>query len=623
MDDELTAGRETNLDGLWDQVLPVPPADRAGIRKSVSAAQIMGACIQFGRAFWRHRTILLCVLALAMGALLAVSLKDAQSAREQAAASKILAQRAQAMQAFTAQMFSPRNLEIISAHQPAQPMSVTELLDLHTPRIKEQFAGDMQAQVQLLDIAAEVHRALGNMSRYQALRLQQGQLLMATEDGAGPEQILRLIRDAQAAIPGGAPGTGQDFLDQADQMITQTGLTESAVKARWWAALASTLRGPDASNVRYLDALRKSAQLYASVAPTDPDYFRVATQLAEALSDQDRKQALAWYERALQLAASAGSAGDRTRAERLYPGLAQLQENLGDYPGALESLRSGVQLLPRAESAKASRDIAQLARYGGWLHRYGERAVAIDLLGGPGSWGQPSQGSTAESDAASLLMHAQRLLAEGQIEAALSQAKALALSGASEMDERHKIELGLVMAEAYRHQGQHSAAHSELAPLTESVLARENAEEPTELQQRVRYQWGAFLLGGRQPSLAETHFEQILLQANGRDHEVSVLARLGLAELAERRQRWPEMLRQTTLAVVSWENLRGPRDVRTGPRVWVMHARALRRSGDPLVARFWAGRALEASRQYDAPEADSHRMAEHEIDELAKAEPAI
>ena len=95
------------------------------------------------------------------------------------------------------------------------------------------------------------------------------------------------------------------------------------------------------------------------------------------------------------------------------------------------------------------------------------------------------------------------------------------------------------------------------------------------------------------------------------------LAHGGLARVDLQRGDTAGAMRESGTAVEQFEKVTGRRDVRAGPYLWLIHAQALRRSGDVRQAHDWAQRALDASRTYDAPEAESIRDAEAALRQTA------
>jgi serine/threonine-protein kinase len=117
-----------------------------------------------------------------------------------------------------------------------------------------------------------------------------------------------------------------------------------------------------------------------------------------------------------------------------------------------------------------------------------------------------------------------------------------------------------------------------------------------------RERWGRFLLEHGHPTDAAVEFNTVLSQAHGRSLAPIALAHGGLAVLAIQAGNAGLALRESDLAAGVLDEVKGLYDVRSYPYLWLIRARALLLNGNKAAARTEAQRALDRSRELDAPE---------------------
>ena len=117
--------------------------------------------------------------------------------------------------------------------------------------------------------------------------------------------------------------------------------------------------------------------------------------------------------------------------------------------------------------------------------------------------------------------------------------------------------------------------------------------------------WARILLEDGQAETARSLFQQVVDGDHGRHLTTTALAQAGLARV-ELALRHPEdALRDSTAAVERWHEVTGYRDLRAGPVVLRVHARAQLAHGDAAAAKATAEAALAESQRYDVPAAAS------------------
>jgi hypothetical protein len=92
----------------------------------------------------------------------------------------------------------------------------------------------------------------------------------------------------------------------------------------------------------------------------------------------------------------------------------------------------------------------------------------------------------------------------------------------------------------------------------------------------------------------------VLEQAGQQPLPEVALAHADLAQIAGSRGDPRGALRESTAALDSLARVEGVYDVRLQPRVWLVHSAQLLINGEPVAAREWAAKALQASLLYDA-----------------------
>jgi len=98
-------------------------------------------------------------------------------------------------------------------------------------------------------------------------------------------------------------------------------------------------------------------------------------------------------------------------------------------------------------------------------------------------------------------------------------------------------------------------------------------------------------------------------KAAGRRWLEPALAHAGLARIAAARHDTTGALNESRLALAALDRVQALYDMRYQPELWLVHSAVLLQSGDAKGAREWAEKALEASKRYDDPSADSIKQA--------------
>ena len=482
---------------------------------------------------------------------------------------------------------------------PAQRPRMKEVLDAATPRIVQTFSDDPAAQLDLLSLVASMYGDIGEHESRRALLALQRVALRRVHGEAHPAVIGSLLDEAQSEIERDQLDAAGARLLEADALITKAHLDDDALRGRWWMLRSDAQPG----TVAGAQALDRAIASFEGREPVDPRLGEALSRKAWRVLPTHPAQAAALFERIAGLATN----GAATQRRQVLIGLAQARQAHGEYEAALTALD--------AARALGSSDAIDEARFARALHREGQREralAAFDAL--VPQLSTAPQGVSAEAIARAYF--AECLAAEGRPMQAIALLEAVgAQAGEDLLDTEDHQRVLLALGDAYDRAGLWWKARDTLKAGLDQRLAQTPPDDAQVAQARER--WGRFLLGRGDIDDARAQFDLVLDEAGDRSIERVVLAFGGLARVALARHDWDAALTASTHAVVGFENLVGPRDVRSGPYLWLIHAEALRNVDDHVSARIWATRALDASRRYDAPDAQSIRDAEATLSRLS------
>ena len=547
-----------------------------------------------GRALRRHRTwagasaLALAALAVGMGGVV----WQARVARHEA-------DRATSVKNFLLQVFRASDPRIPS-DKPRGQVSARELLDAGSTRIEAEFAGQPDLQIEMLGVVGSLYRELNESERQRAVTARRV-ALAASMPGRYPQvPIEALLDDADAAL--GVPDrqVASAALDRADALIRDAGLDESRLRATWWMQRARAEPAKDLEGRRR--DLEQSLALYRRVAPHDPGYVRALAQLGEVDFYAGR------YDTAIEHLHEAVAAADQAD-ERMDGEMLEVWGNIG----TIEVVRG------RLDDASAAyeRAIRLAARTYGtghpeyWrlasgnaelLHMIGQRDAGIErfealrrLVPDPPT---NSAGWTVLTD------YAGRLAAQGEPERAVAW-----MEGAERFEQQHPTapfalrRLRLLLGNIYSLVGRRDEARRLLQTSFDEYVA----SDPVDSQARmvVGERWARILLEDGRSDEARRLFEQVVAADKGRNFTASALAQAGLARVELSLGHGAAAVPLSAAAVERWHAVKGYRDVRAGPVILRVQARALLAAGDAAAAKSVAADALAQSLRYDVPAAAS------------------
>ncbi len=555
------------------------------------------------------------IFLLAILAALGIAVWQAGVARQQARNAQQQASRANATKDFLIRVFRASDPRI-AQDKPRGQVTAKELLDLNTPAIERDFAGDPETEIDLLGIAASIYRELDDQPRYQGLHTKQVELARRLYGELHPAIIQGLLDDADHANNRNDYAQALKLLEQADPLIRQAALDRSAIRARWFLLRSHVMATDDASANASGAALDSAVKLYADVAPHDAGYVSALTSMGyRNQHDGGGAAAEPWFRRAIAAAETNSDRDDADLQQLTYPGLAGALEFQGKFDEAELAYEHSVELARKTYGETHSTYWVPAAEFASLVHRQGDRQRAHALFDElfrviPQPWDADSYDDYARE------FYAACLVAEGRAQEAIPLLEASQQTYIAKPSVEYELRrIRLILGDAYDQVGRTDEARAMLKSTLDERIAKDPPDGGTVRAARER--WGRFLFSHGDAAGAEEQFRLVIAQEHGRKFATFALAHGDLAKVYLEHGELANALIESRSAVDSFAQVTGRRDVRVGPYLWLIHAEALHRSGDPRAARDWAQRAFEASRKYDAPESNAIARAEAILRQMA------
>lgn len=565
----------------------------------------------------RHRggVTMTLVFLLAIMTALGIAVWQAGVARQQAQNAQRQAARANATRDFLIRVFRASDPRI-AQDKPRGQVTARELLDLNAPKIAQQFAADPDAQIELLGVVASIYRELDDTAQFKKLHTQQLDLARRLYGETHPAIIAGLLDDADHANDRNDYVQALNLLGQADALIRRAGLDRSILRAHWFLARSHVQTDDDAQSKAGATALDSAAQLYAEVAPRDAGYVSALTSLGyRAQRTGGGAAAEPWFRRAIAAADTASDRDDAKLQQLTYPGLAGALEFQGKYDDAEQAYERSVELARKTYGETHSTYWVPAAEFASLVHRQGERERAHQLFDAlfraiPPQWDKDSYAAYAREFYAGCLAN------EGRAAEAIPLLEASLHTYLARPSVEYELRrVRLTLGDAYDQVGRTDEARAMLKSTLDERVAKDPPHGGTVRAARDR--WGQFLLEHADAAGAEAQFRLVLADEHGQRYASFALAHGGLARAYLLHGDIARAEAESRAAIESFAQVTGRRDVRSGPYLWLIHAEALRRAGDVRGAHDWAQRALDASRKYDAPTAESIRNAEAALRQTA------
>jgi serine/threonine-protein kinase len=163
----------------------------------------------------------------------------------------------------------------------------------------------------------------------------------------------------------------------------------------------------------------------------------------------------------------------------------------------------------------------------------------------------------------------------------------------------------LALGDAYDRLGRTEDARRVLAAARDERLAKDAADSISVLGARER--WARFLVSTGDLDGASRELDLAVAALGKRTPAVAAALHDTRARVELARGNSAAALREANAALAAFDKVTGIYDVRLQPRLWRTLATALEASGNAAEARQWRAKALEASRQYDAPSSPTTR----------------
>jgi eukaryotic-like serine/threonine-protein kinase len=494
----------------------------------------------------------------------------------------------------------------IAQDKPRGQITARELLDASIDKIDREFAGDPATQIDLLGVATDIYRELGEDQRYEDLHRRH---LVAARRYYGekhPIVLAALLADAVRAKDKTDYPDALRQLNVLDPMIHDAGLDRTTLRAQWWLIRGQALLEDSSKVQEQLAALRKAADLLADVGPADPMRVTVLADLGTVYSRRmDFGPAREFMEKAVAISAVVKNRDDAELAT-IFGNLGQIFIYLGKFDEADNAYEHATQIIQRTYGVSSSQTWFVAAQRARAAHLGGNRAKALALFDAL----LKVLPDTADLEATEAReWYAGCLASEGRPSEALPALEAAERTYQS----THQTDFQLprvraTLGDAYARAGRVDDARRMLKAALDQWLA----SYPPDFQPvlAIRERWGRFLLSQGDLAGATAQFQEVVQQAHGRSFVHVALAYGGIARVALAQGDNSGALSASAEAVGGFDAVTGFRDVRMGPYLWLIRSETLRKTGDVRRAREWAQRALEASRLYDHPSADSIAEAE-------------
>jgi serine/threonine protein kinase len=547
-----------------------------------------------GRALRRHRTwagasvVTMLAIAVGMGGVV----WQARVARHEA-------ERATSVKNFLLQIFRASDPRIPS-DTPRGQVTARELLEAGSTRIEGEFANQPDLQIEMLGVVGSLFRELNEVERQRAVTARRV-ALAASMPGRYPQvPIEALLDDADAALAVPDRPAAGAALDHADALIRSAGLDESRLRAAWW------MRRARAEPAKDLDAqqrdLEQALALYRRIAPRDPGYVRALAQLgAVAFYGGRYETAVGQLREAVAAAAKTDERMDGEMIE-VWGDIGTADVVMGKLDDASAAYEQAMQLAARTYGTGHPEYWRLASQDAALRHMLGQRDAGIErfealrrLVPDPPT---NSAGWSVLTD------YAGRLAAQGEPERAVAW-----MEGAERFEREHPTapfalrRLRLLLGNIYSLLGRRDDARRLLQASFDEYVA----SDPVDSQARMgaSERWARILLEDGHTEEARRLFEQVVAADKGRNFTPSALAQAGLARVELSLDHASNAVPLSAAAVERWHAVKGYRDVRAGPVIQRVQARALLAAGDGVAAKAAAADALAQSLRYDAPTAAS------------------
>jgi hypothetical protein len=504
---------------------------------------------------------------------------------------------------------------------PRNERTVKEVLDAASSRVEQQFAGQPELQVELLDLITVIYDNSGGRDRYHELEARRAALARQLYGSGHPKVIRGVIMAAESAIEHLEFPDAARLLAAADTELKSSGREDPELRADWLRIKARYLMktGDMPAHDRLVE---QSVTLYRRVGRNSNEFAAALSSLSRVRTEQGRTdESLKLMREAIQVGETV-DVPDPAFLSTEYLNLARALEVVDGGIAEAHRVYGRAQALAARTWGKQSRDY-QIAIVwdAGLLQLSGERAAANARLA---EFESNLPASTEGYEAQFVLeFYAVCLVRAGRAADAIPLLESVERSYlASSLYDADVRGLRRTLGDAYDLTHRVAEARARLQASRDEYLSKEPAGSRS--QMRARERWGRFLLDHSRPDAAdvdtaETEFRAVTANAGERAYTWEALAYAGLARVALARNQPAAALAASQKSLERLAQVQGLHDVRYGPQLWLILSDALLANGDAAGARDWAAKAREASLLYDDPTNPSIAAAEAAIQRANEA----
>ena len=374
-----------DLDAMIAKALATDPAQRYSsaeafaqdIRNSlrhrpISARRLSAArlTLMFVRRHWVGVSMTATLLLAIIGGSAGIAWQAVRAERE--------AQRATTIKDFLIGVFRASDPRIAS-DKPRGEITARELLDASTTQIESGFAGQPETQIELLGVTADIYQELDETTRSTVLYKREAELASQYHGAADAHAIEGLLGQAYNAHEDGNDAHALELLKQADPLISRSNLGQTSLRASWLMMRGEALISDPNKNDEARSSLEAAAALFKAVAPQDPRYPELLTNLGNIyLARSQFAQSAEHYRQAIAVAQrNAQMEGDLLLANT---GLALALKLQGDFDGAAAAFEHGAKIAARTYGKESFKYWSVASDWAKFRYERGQRAPALDAF---------------------------------------------------------------------------------------------------------------------------------------------------------------------------------------------------------------------------------------------------
>jgi len=327
----------------------------------------------------RHRAgvAMAAAFLLAIVAALGAAVWQAQVATQQARIARVHAQRAEAIQAFLADVFhanSANQRDPVKARQ----TTARELLDLGAKSIDKELADAPEAKLRLVQLFGGLYDDLYLYDSAVPLRRSEVELSRRLYGETSRETAAALLDLAGSVYPSSDSAPFAATLDETGAILDRLGDDTSALRGSLLRKLA--VLHQDTNVPRAIDYAQRSVDVFEREQPPSPELAESLSNLGWLLDHAGRsREAIAVLQRAVDLVVARNTPGGPDLPRNLAY-LSDAQQHALDLAGAERNARAALQGIQAVNGDEPADTPYFQMRLGKLLWRTGRAKAGIDLL---------------------------------------------------------------------------------------------------------------------------------------------------------------------------------------------------------------------------------------------------